>query len=416
MPSRISPEGFLPLSDTALFKPLRLGTLELEHRIVQAPLTRMRGTKEADGVWHCEDLVAQYYNQRATKGGLQLTEACPISRLACGYPGVPGIFTLDQIAGWKRVTDAVHAKGGFIFCQLWHVGRATCPSFLDGHNTVSSSDIPIGGKAFDGTDYASNPPKPMSIDQIQETVHEFAAAAKRAMQAGFDGVEIHGANGYLLDQFLHDNVNKRIDSYGGSVENRCRFPLEVIRAVTSAIGPERVGIRLSPYNYFQDTKDSDPNGNWAYLCTKIAELPKENKLSYVHMVEPRFDEVLDEKAKMDALSAYTSQDKGVEAEATAGPVGHSLVPFRQILLNGGVKFLAAGNFNRDNAVSKLTDDEADAIVFGRQFISNPDLPKRLAEGLPLNSYDRSTFYGADPPSKGYVDYPFYGQENVKLAA
>jgi 2,4-dienoyl-CoA reductase-like NADH-dependent reductase (Old Yellow Enzyme family) len=210
------------------------------------------------------------------------------------------------------------------------------------------------------------------------------------------------ANGYLLDQFLHDNVNTRTDEYGGSIEKRCRFPLEVIKAVTAAIGPEKVGIRLSPYNYYQDTRDSNPNVHWAYLCQQIAELPTENRVAYVHMIEPRFDEILSEQEKIANLAKTTGDATSKEVSAV-----NSLVPFRHILAKGGVKFLAAGNYNRDNAEGALVADNADAIVMGRLFISNPDLPKRLAEGLPLNAYDRSTFYGADPPTKGYTDYSFY---------
>lgn len=208
-----------------------------------------------------------------------------------------------------------------------------------------------------------------------------------------------GANGYLLDQFLQDNVNQRTDQYGGSVENRCRFPLEVIKAVSQAIGPDRVGIRLSPFNYFQDTKDSDPMAHWSYLCEQIATLPADTRPAYVHSVEPRFDEVLTEDAKLTSLSG--------EAESTR-KTSHSLDPFRKILQQGGVKFMAAGHFDRDNALPKLEADAADAIVMGRWFISNPDLPKRLADGIELNPYDRTTFYGADPPQKGYTDYPFFG--------
>ncbi|KAH8646586.1 hypothetical protein BGZ60DRAFT_391793 [Tricladium varicosporioides] len=406
MPSRISPSGFKELSETTLFKPLKLGGIQLEHRVVMAPLTRMRASKESEGVFVPGDLNVEYYSQRASKGGFMLTEACPISRLACGYPGVPGIFTPSQIAGWKRITDAVHAKGGFIYCQLWHVGRATVPALLDGHDAISSSSIPMIGNAVNGDPFSATPPKAMTVDDINNTTKEFAAAAKRALEAGFDGVEIHGANGYLLDQFLHDNVNTRTDSYGGSVENRCRFPLEVIKAVTEVVGADRTGIRLSPYNYFQDTRDSNPNAHWAYLCEQIAALPKENRLAYVHMVEPRFDEVLDEAAKIDALASTT------KSEAKA----QSLVPFQQILQKGDVRFLAAGSFNRDNAAPKVEAGDADGVVFGRWFIANPDLPIRLAEGLPLNSYDRTTFYGADPPSKGYVDYPFYEATAVKATA
>jgi 2,4-dienoyl-CoA reductase-like NADH-dependent reductase (Old Yellow Enzyme family) len=263
----------------------------------------------------------------------------------------------------------------------------------------------------------------MTVDEIHSVTAEFAEAAKRCITAGFDGVEIHGytphfstfyisqltqsnrANGYLLEQFLHDNVNKRTDSYGGSIENRCRFPLEVITAVTAAIGASKTGIRLSPYNYYQDTRDSDPNTHWAYLCEKIASLPEENRVAYVHMVEPRFDEELDEQGKMAALAAYSKTAIPIKGLQTTSV--NSLVPFKKILEKGGVKFLACGNFNRDNVEQKVESGDADAVVMGRWFIANPDLPKRLKEGLPLNKYDRSTFYGADPPTKGYTDYAFY---------
>ncbi|GME22315.1 NADH:flavin oxidoreductase NADH oxidase [Neofusicoccum parvum] len=406
MPAPITTPSFAPLKDTALFKSVQLGKLALGHRIVYAPLTRMRAQKESDGVFVPHDLNVQYYKQRASKGGLLLTEATDICHYASGYPGVPGVFTPSQLAGWKKVTDAVHAEGGYIFCQLWHTGRASPPSFRAGTQPVSSSDVPISGNALDGTAYGDNPPRPLTVSEIHGLTQEWAAAAKRAVdEAGFDGVEIHGANGYLLDQFLHDNVNKRTDAYGGSVENRCRFPLEVITAVAAAIGGERTGIRLSPYNYFQDTKDSNPNAHWAHLCEQIAQLP--HKPAYVHMVEPRFDEALDEQAKLDALAAYTSHD-GVEAEATAArKAPNSLVPFRRILAKGGVKFLAAGGFTRENAAPVVEADDADCVIFGRWFLANPDLPRRLAEGLPLNEYDRASFYGADPPQKGYVDYPFF---------
>ncbi|CAI7639494.1 unnamed protein product [Penicillium pancosmium] len=376
-----------------LFQPLRLGALSLSHRVVQAPCTRMRSTKESEGVFVPNDLNVEYYSQRASAGGFMLTEATPISRYAAGYPGVPGIFTKSQIAGWKKVTDAVHAKGAYIYCQLWHVGRATVPSFIDGKQAVSSSDIPISGNGLDGTEYAALPPRPITIDEIQELIKEYAAAAKRAIEAGFDGVEVHGANGYLLDQFLHDNVNKRTDDYGGSIENRSRIVLEVLKSVAGAIGADRTGIRLSPYNYFQDTKDSNPNAHWLALCSLIASLPNESRPSYVHMVEPRFDEVLDEEAKIGSLA----NDKP------------SLDVFRPALKKGGIAFLAAGNFNAENAGPKLVTDGADAVVFGRWFIANPDLPRRLKEGLPLNPYDRTTFYGADPAEKGYTDYAFYSK-------
>ncbi|EED15607.1 12-oxophytodienoate reductase opr, putative [Talaromyces stipitatus ATCC 10500] len=374
-----------------LFQPLRLGAVTLSHRVVQAPTTRMRSTKESDGVSVPNDLNVEYYTQRASPGGLMITEATPISRLAAGYPGVPGIFTPSQVAGWKKVTSAVHAKGAYIYCQLWHVGRATVPSFIEGKRALSATDVPISGKAMDGNEYATTPPRPMTVEEIQETVKEYAAASKRAIEAGFDGVEIHAGNGYLLDQFLHDNVNNRTDDYGGSIEKRSRIVLEVLQAAAEAIGAERVGIRLSPYNYFQDTRDSNPNVHWLWLCSQIAALPAKLRPAYVHMVEPRFDEVLDEDAKMVSLAGGKP----------------SLDVFRPTLKKAGIAFLAAGNFNSQNAGPKLLEDGADAVAFGRLFIANPDLPRRLKEGLPLNQYDRSTFYGADPPEKGYTDYGFY---------
>ncbi|KAG8161903.1 hypothetical protein KVR01_007668 [Diaporthe batatas] len=395
---------FPPLGDTSLFKPLSLGKWDLQHRIVQAPLTRMRNEFSSRGVYIPGPRVVKYYSDRATLGGLQVTEATDICLDASAYPGCPGVFTKDQLQAWRKVTDSVHAKGGFIISQLWHTGRASSTGMRGGNQCVSSSDIPMSGSYLDGTSCAEGPPRPLTVDEIHDLTSEWAAAAKRAVnEAGFDGVEIHGANGYLLDQFLHDNVNKRTDEYGGSIENRCRFVLEVITAVCEAVGAERVGIRLSPYNYFQDTRDSDPNKHWAVLCEKIAGLPDGQRPAYVHMIEPRFDEVLDEQQKMESLAAYTSSSTSDAAPTKK----NSLTPFRTILKAAGIGFLAAGSFNRDNAAPKVEGDGADLIVFGRHFIANPDLVERLRSGLPLNPYDRATFYGADPPEKGYTDYPFY---------
>ncbi|KAL7629781.1 hypothetical protein AAE478_001304 [Parahypoxylon ruwenzoriense] len=385
-----------PLKDTTLFAPIKLGNCELQHRI--APCTRMRGVKESDGINVPGDLMAQYYGMRATKGGLQITEATDISHYASGYPGVPGIFTSSQIAGWKTVTDAVHAKGGYIFLQIWHTGRASPPSFLDGKPPKSSSNHPMDGSWADGTPCESSPPIPMTGDEIRAVVRDFVEAAKRAIQAGFDGVEIHSANGYLLEQFLHDNINNRTDEYGGSIQNRCKFPLDVLEAVCDAIGSDKVGIRLSPWNYFQSTRDSNRLEHWSYLCEQLATLPTGQRPAYVHMVEPRFDEALDEQQKIESLAHG-------EKEATI-----SLSPFRNILQNGGILFLSTGCFDRDNAVPKLESGAADLVCFGRWFISNPDLPKKLADGVPLTKYDRTTFYFTVPPEKGYVDYPIYTAE------
>ncbi|KAI1298363.1 NADH:flavin oxidoreductase/NADH oxidase [Xylaria venustula] len=391
--------SFKALKDSPLFNPIRLGNISLEHRIVQAPCTRMRCDIEPGGIHVPGPRFVKYYGDRASAGGLQITEATDICVDASGYPRVPGVFSESQLQGWQKVTEAVHAKGGFIFCQLWYTGRASSPKMLGGKQPVSSGNLPMSGKYIDGTDCAENPPRPMTIAEIHETTIEWAAAAKRAVElAGFDGVEIHGANGYLLEQFLHDNINQRTDEYGGSLENRCRFLLEVVSAVSKAIGPERTGVRLSPFNYYQDTRDSDPNEHWIALCQKLGSLPDSERPAYVHMIEPRFDEVLDEEQKLAAIAEYTHEPKTKQ---------NSLTPFRLALEAAGIKFLACGSFDRDNAVTKLDNNEADMIVFGRHFVANPDLVNRLANGWALNAYDRSTFYGADPLDKGYNDYPFY---------
>ncbi|TDZ29683.1 Flavin oxidoreductase hxnT [Colletotrichum spinosum] len=395
------PPAYAALKDTALFSPLKLGGLNLQHRIVQAPTTRMRSEFESRGVYVPGPRVAKYYGERASAGGLQITEATDICLDASAYPGVAGVFTDSQLRGWKEVTDAVHARGGFVFVQLWHTGRASSAGMRGGRTPVSSGAQPMDGKYLDGTECRDGPPRGMTVDEIRDLTAEWAAAAKRAVEgAGFDGVEIHGANGYLLEQFLHDNINTRTDEYGGSVENRSRFLFEVVSAVSAAIGPEKVGLRLSPYNYFQGTKDSDPNAHWTYISERLAGLPDAERPVYVHMIEPRFDEVLDEEQKM----------------ASLGKQANNLTQFRNILKPAGIRFFAAGNFNRENAVAKLKSDEADAVVFGRLFIANPDLVERLRNGWPLNPYDRATFYGAEPPERGYNDYEFYKVDNSEITA
>ncbi|KAL2882258.1 hypothetical protein SGCOL_002527 [Colletotrichum sp. CLE4] len=401
------PPAFAALKDTVLFAPLKLGGISLKHRIVQAPTTRMRSEFESRGVHVPGARVAKYYGERASAGGLQITEATDICLNASAYPGVAGVFTESQLQGWRKVTDAVHAKGGFIFVQLWHTGRASSAGMRGGETPISSGTQPMDGNYLDGTACKDGPPRPMTVEEIHGLTAEWAAASKRAVEvAGFDGVEIHGANGYLLEQFLHDNINTRTDEYGGSIENRSKFLFEVLAAVSTAIGPEKVGVRLSPYNYFQGTRDSDPNKHWSFISQKIAEMPETQRPAYVHMIEPRFDEVLDEEQKLASLS-------GTKSEATQT---NNLTQFRDILKPAAVHFFAAGNFNRDNAVTKLKSGETDAVVFGRYFIANPDLVERLKNGWELNPYDRTTFYGAEPPEKGYNDYEFYKVENAEVTA
>lgn len=296
MPAAITPPlSFAPLRDSKVFSAWQLGRLQLAHRIVQAPCTRMRADKVARGVFVPVDRHVTYYQQRASAGGLQITEAIDICLDASAYPGVAGVFTEDQLAGWKKVTDAVHDKGGFIVAQLWHTGRATSPGLLGGNGAqaISSTTKPMAGTYLDGLACATNPPRAMTVNEIHALTTEWAAAAKRAVEvAGFDGVEIHGANGYLLEQFLHDNINDRTDAYGGSVENRCRFAIEVVEAVAAAIGADRTGIRLSPYNYFQGTKDSNPNEHWAYLCERLASQSEAHRPAFVHMYVRSHDSIV----------------------------------------------------------------------------------------------------------------------------
>ncbi|GKT58283.1 12-oxophytodienoate reductase 1 [Colletotrichum tofieldiae] len=381
------PPAFAALKDTALFAPLKLGGLSLKHRIVQAPTTRMRSEFESRGIHVPGTRVSKYYSERASAGGLQISEATDICLDASAYPGVAGVFTDSQLQGWRKVTDAVHSKGGFIFVQLWHTGRASSAGMRGGATPISSSSLPMDGKYLDGTDCKDGPPRPMTVGEIHDLTREWAAASKRAVEvAGFDGVEIHGANGYLIEQFLHDNINDRTDEYGGSIENRSRFLFEVLSAVSGAIGPEKVGLRLSPYNYFQGTRDSDPNKHWSYICQKIAELPET------------------QRPKLASLPGSTPEAKQI----------NNLTQFRDILKPAGIRFFAAGNFDRDNAVSKIKSGDSDAVVFGRYFIANPDLVERFRNGWTLNPYDRSTFYGAEPPEKGYNDYQFYKVDNSEI--
>ncbi|KAI9323285.1 hypothetical protein BX666DRAFT_1847834 [Dichotomocladium elegans] len=370
------------VSESTLFCPLKVGNLELQHRVVLAPLTRRRATDaRVPGKLHIE-----YYTQRATSGGLLITEGIFISPSAGGYRGVTGIYNDDQIRAWKAVTDAVHAKGGYIFLQLWHVGRATDPSLINGQPIVSASPIPILGISSD-TGKAFQVPHALSIDEIKHITNDYAQAARNAMAAGFDGVEIHGANGYLIDQFLNSSSNTRTDAYGGSPQKRGRFALEVVDAVTAAVGHERVGLRLSPWSEFQDVKDDAAYETWGHLVSQLqAHHPN---LAYIHMVEPRDD----------------------FARTTKNDVINSLDPFRAIWKG---TFISAGGYTtRPELARKVADDTGNLIAIGRAFIANPDLVDRLKNGWELNKYDRKTFYTPGPV--GYIDYPTYAQLAGKSA-
>ncbi|RQW42816.1 alkene reductase [Novosphingobium sp. LASN5T] len=357
-----------------LFTPIAAGALSLGHRVVMAPLTRMRsGPGDRPNA-----LMREYYAQRASLGGLIISEATPISRQGYGYAGAPGIYDDAQIAGWRAITDAVHDRGGQIVMQLWHVGRQSHPDIQpNGEAPVAPSAI-----AADGYGYAAHGPVPFTMPRALERaeiggiIAEFGAGAARARAAGFDGVEIHGANGYLPDQFLQDGTNMRTDDYGGPIENRARFLLEVTRAAIAAFGADRVGVRLSPSGTYGSMSDSDPQATFGYAAAKLDELG----IAYLHVVEPRI--------------------KGTELIAATKPVA---VRHLRPLFRGTM--IAAGGFDRAGAEAVLETGDADAVAFGRAFIANPDLPDRLRLGLPLTPYDRATFYGGD--ARGYTDYPFH---------
>ena len=363
-----------------LFSPVRVGPYAVSHRIVMAPLTRMRSEPgDIPG-----DLMVKYYTQRASGGGLIVTEATPVSRQGYGYAGAPGIYSDAQIAGWRRVTDAVHAKGGLIFLQLWHVGRQSHPDLQPGGAApVAPSAIRAEGYAYSvNGEVEFTTPRALELSEIPPIIEEFRAGAERALRAGFDGVEIHGANGYLPDQFLQDGSNKHTDEYGGSIENRARFLLEVTEAAISVWGPQRVGVRISPSGTYGSMHDSDPETTFGYVAERLSQ----RGIAYLHIIEPRI--------------------KGTElAKEDHPPVA---TPHLRAKFKGTI--IAAGGFTKETAEAILNAGHADLVAFGRYFISNPDLPERFRLNLPLNRYDRATFYGGN--ERGYLDYPLHPDTRV----
>lgn len=362
---------------TRLFQPLKAGALQLEHRVVLAPLTRMRAAQPGNVP---QPINEQYYAQRSSPGGLIITEGSQISPSAQGAPATPGIHSEAQIDGWRRVTQAVHAKGGLIVLQLWHVGRASHSSFQpDGLAPLAPSPVALEGntRAADFSSVAFETPRELTLDGIERVIEDYAQATRNARLAGFDGVEIHGANGYLIEQFLQTRTNNRTDRYGGSVENRARFALEVTRAVVNAWSADRVGIRLSPFGIANGSGEADPVPLYAHVIERLAALD----LAYLHLVEPR-------------ASGAGKED-----------VDHAGVPSAATLFRSswpGV-FIAAGNFQPDTAEQFVAQGHADAIAFGRHFIANPDLPHRIRTNAALTPYDRATFYAGG--EAGYIDYP-----------
>lgn len=360
------------MSATKLFEPLKLGTVQLQHRVVMAPLTRRRADKD-----HIQlPMAKDYYTQRTSPGGLIIAEAILISPEHGGFSHAPGLYTEAQIARWKEITDAVHAKGGHIYAQLVSVGRAADPSVLK-----EEGDFPVLSSSETPLDEASGPiPHAMTEEEIKRAVRTFAQAAKNAMQAGFDGIELHGANGYLIDQFTQDTCNRRTDSYGGSIGNRSRFALEVSEACVNAVGAEHVGFRISPFSTFQKMKMEDPVAQFSHLVRGL----KQQRLAYLHIIESRVI-------------------NSVDCEKTEG-----IEPFLEIWDNIS-PVLVAGGFSPQSAKHAVDEEYKrydTAVVFGRHFIANPDLPERILKGVELNKYDRSTFY-TPMQKEGYLDYPFY---------
>ena len=348
-----------------LFNSLQVGALTLPNRIVLAPLTRAR----ADVGHMPTDLMAEYYAQRAS-GGLLITECTMVSEGTSAFVAEPGIYSVEQIEAWKKVTTAVHAKGGRIFMQIWHAGRAAHPNINGGMRTVSSTATAIEGEIDTPAGKVPHAvPHALTAEEITQIVAAFAQGAKNAIAAGFDGVEVHGANGYLIDQFLRDGANQRTDNYGGVVQNRARFLFEVLTAVTAAIGADRVGLRLSPLNSFNSMKDSDPIGLTTFLATELNAY----KLAYLHLMRADFFGV----QKADVVTVAREKYNGV------------------LIGNMG--------YNAEEAEQAITAGQLDAIAFGTSFLANPDLPERIKAKAALNIPDSSTFY--TPGAKGYTDYP-----------
>jgi N-ethylmaleimide reductase len=363
---------------TVLHTPTSLGGIELKNRLVMAPLTRMR----AQEGWVPSALAPEYYSQRAS-AGLVIVEATQVSRLGMGYPMTPGIYTDAQTAGWKEVVDAVHAKGGKIVMQLWHVGRISHTDHHpdEGLPVAPSAIACTGGQVFLPTfaqaDYEV--PRSMTVEDIKNTVADYVCAAKNSLAAGFDGIEIHAANGYLLDQFLQDGTNKREDKYGGSIMNRSRFLCEVLQATSEVFPSNCIGVRFSPHGLFNDMSDSDPVG----LFTEVIAKMNDFNLAYVHVIEPR------------STNAGGGEDVFEGAPRTSEG-------FRKAFKGA---FISAGGYTQEDAAATVAAGNADAIAFGRLYISNPDLAERFATGPNpvLNKYDRATFYGggADGYTNGY---------------
>ncbi len=368
------------LRTNKLFTPIQVGSMQLKHRVVMAPLTRSRSLQPGSIPG---DLMLEYYSQRASDGGLIVSEGTSISIAGGGWFGAPGLYSDEQVTGWKRITNAVHGKRGHMFSQLWHTGRAAHVDSTNGNTPVSSSVNPEYWK--DPTTKTSTPhdwlqPSPhraLEIREIPGIIEDYRNAAERAKAAGFDGVELHAGNGYLPDQFLQDGINRRTDIYGGSIENRSRFLLQVVEAMVSVWGGNRVAVRIAPSGTWNGVSDSDPIALFDYVARQLNYFG----LAYLHIIEPRI--------KGNVLIAEGQ--------------GHIATARLRKIFTG--RIIAAGGFEPDTAEAAVEEGDADLVAFGRYFLANPDLPKRIRLGLPMNAYDRATFYTFD--ARGYTDYPFY---------
>ncbi|KAK7032492.1 hypothetical protein VNI00_013061 [Paramarasmius palmivorus] len=367
--------------DPMLFSPIHIGDIVLQHRVVLAPLTRNR--VDSRGV--LLPLVKKYYSQRANiPGTLLISEPSIIGPQAGGQPHNPGIWSDEQIAAWKEVADSVHSKGSFIFCQLWALGRAAYPDMIQHESFpyVSASNIQHTKR--------NSPPRPLTIEEIEEYIRLFATAASNAVhKAGFDGVEIHNASGYLPDQFLQDVTNVRQDDYGGSIKNRARFSLEVVEAVVNAVGQRKTGIRFTPWDRFQDMRMSEPTATFAYITSELKR--RFPNMAYLSVTEPRVH--------------------GFDTLPASEYVGESNDFLREIWKPN--VFISCGAYTRETAL-QVAEHGNELIASGRAFLANPDLPLRWKNDLPLNKYDRTTFYMlGDTSETGYTDYPFWGDNADK---
>ncbi len=362
---------------STLFRPATLGALDIPNRILMAPLTRNRA--HSDGTpWKKAQI---YYGQRAS-AGLIVSEATQITPRGKGYLDTPGLHAPRHVEAWRKITDAVHARGGRIFLQLWHVGRISHVSLLpEGETPQAPSAIRAGQKTFTADGFTDcSEPHAMTQEEILETVEAFRQGAEDALEAGFDGVEIHSANGYLLDQFLQDKTNRRDDAYGGPIENRMRLLSEVIDAVATVWPRERIGIRLSPLGQANDIDDSDREA----LFTAVYRMISEARLAYLHVVEKFYGVELDQE-EIDLLKRLRTNYEGF--------------------------YISNGGFDAERAAEAIASGHCDAVTFGRPFIANPDLPERYRLGADLNPQDSDTFYGGD--ETGYIDYPFLEQASAR---